>query len=338
MASKKPAKKQAWSAPTSFLKSKTVLITGGTGTFGRAFIQRLFKVPGLAKLIVFSRDELKQSELAADYRDEPRLRFFIGDIRDPERLKRALEGVDIVVHAAALKRVEAIEYNPFEAIQTNVVGSKNVIDAAIDRKVGKVLLVSSDKAVEPINLYGATKMSAEKLFVAANVYAGMGTTALSVVRYGNVIGSRGSFVELVERQRENGSITVTDRHMTRFWIRIEQVIDIVLETLALMQGGEIFIPKMKNMPITDVVKLLAPSCKVEVIGARPGEKLHETLMTKYEVKYARELPRLFVITPRAGGGPVWLKRSRMVPDNFLYTSDNKKFLLSRKEAAELFAK
>lgn len=332
------SKKQARKASKGFLEGKTVLVTGGTGTFGRAFIKRLLKVPGIAKVIVFSRDELKQSEHATLHRNDPRLRFFIGDVRDLERLKRAFEGVDIVVHAAALKRVDSIEYNPFEAVQTNIIGSKNVVDAAIDKKVSKVLFVSSDKAVEPINLYGATKMSAEKLMIAANVYSGTSNTALSVVRYGNVIGSRGSFVELIEKQKESGVITITDHQMTRFWIRIEHVIDIVLETLELMRGGEIFVPKMKNLPIIDMVKMLAPACKFKVIGMRPGEKLHEILMTQYEVKCARELPRMFAITPRIDGGPSWFKRHRTVPSTLQYTSNNKKFLLSRKEAMELFTK
>lgn len=326
-------KKQAWQAPTDFLSGKTVLITGGTGTFGRAFVKRLFEIPDVVKIIVFSRDELKQSQMAAEFTDK-RLRFFIGDVRDPERLRRAFEGVNVVVHAAALKRIDSIEYNPFEAVQTNIIGSKNVIDAALDRKVSKVLFISSDKAVEPVNLYGATKMAAEKLFIAANSYVGDSNTCLSVVRYGNVVGSRGSFVELIGRQKEDGTITVTDKQMTRFWIRIDQVIDVVLETLALMRGGEVFVPKMKCMPIVDIVKLLAPSCKVKVVGMRPGEKLHEILLTAYEIKRVRELPRMFAIHNR--GNVDWLSRYRAVLDSFRYTSDNKKFLLSQKEARELF--
>ncbi|MSR70997.1 SDR family NAD(P)-dependent oxidoreductase [Candidatus Kaiserbacteria bacterium] len=321
---------------TDFLNGKTVLVTGGTGTFGRAFVARLLNVPGITKVIVLSRDELKQSEMASQYKHDPRLRFFIGDIRDPERLRRAFEGVDIVVHAAAMKRVESIEYNPFEAIQTNILGSKNVVDAALDRGVRKVLLVSSDKAVEPINLYGATKLAAEKLFVAANAYAGHGQGAFSVVRYGNVIGSRGSFVELIARQRPHGVITITDKDMTRFWIRIESVMDIVLECLALMQGGEIFVPKMKNMPITEMVRLLAPECKTKVVGMRPGEKLHETLLTRYEVAQAKELPRMFAIAPLESEWAEWLARYKSVPKDFVYTSNNKKFLLNKKEAIELF--
>jgi len=332
---KKPAKKEKWNAPTSFLKGKTVLVTGGTGTFGRAFIKQLLTFSEVSKVIVFSRDELKQSELAAHYRTEPRLRFFIGDVRDAERLKLAFDGVDIVVHAAALKRVESVEYNPFEAIQTNIIGSKNVIDAALYKKVSKVLLISSDKAVEPINLYGATKMVAEKLFIAANVYAGKTGTACSVVRYGNVVGSRGSFVELIERQKETGVITVTHHHMTRFWIRVDHVMEFVFEALSLMQGGETFVPKIKNMPVIDVVKLLAPSCKIQVIGMRPGEKLHEILLTKYETKQTYELPRMFSIIP-VGRKTTWLKDHSLVAEDFTYSSDNVQFLLSSDEAAEFF--
>jgi len=321
-----------------FLKGKTVLVTGGTGTFGRAFVARLVSIPSVEKIIVFSRDELKQSELQSQYRDEPRLRFFIGDIRDVDRLKRAFRGVDIVVHAAAMKRVESIEYNPFEAVQTNILGSRNVIEAALECKVGKVLLVSSDKAVEPINLYGATKLSAEKLFVAANAYSGEHTSTFSVVRYGNVIGSRGSFVELIHRQRPSGVITITDKEMTRFWIRIESVMDIVLRCLSLMQGGEIFIPKMKNMSVMNMVKMLAPECKVRVIGMRPGEKLHETLVTRYEALRAKDLPFMYaVVPPQDWAECEWLSRYRGVDKNFSYTSDNKKFLLNKDEAKKLFA-
>lgn len=337
MGSTTKTKKSVWRVPTDCFEGKIVLVTGGTGTFGRAFVKRLLALSGPTKIIVFSRDELKQSELAALYRDEPRLRFFLGDVRDSGRLKRAFEGVDIVVHAAALKRVESIEYNPFEAVQTNIIGSKNVIDAALDAKVSKVLFISSDKAVEPINLYGATKMVAEKLFVAANVYTGTKGTALSVVRYGNVVGSRGSFVELIERQKEKGVISITDTQMTRFWIRIDQVIDIVYEALTSMQGGEIFVPKMKNMAIVDMVKMLAPTCKHEVVGMRPGEKLHETLLTNYERAQTYELPRLFVVVP-IGRALAWLKRYPVMSPRLVYASNNKKFLLSRKEAQELFAK
>lgn len=320
------------------IKKETILITGGTGTFGRAFVARLLAESQVKKVIVFSRDELKQSQLQAQYPNEKRLRYFIGDIRDAERLKLAFQGVDIVVHAAALKQVPATEYNPFEAVKTNIVGSQNVIDAALATNVSKVLLVSSDKAVEPINLYGATKLAAEKLFIAANAYSNdEKPTAFSVVRYGNVIGSRGSLVELVDRLRPTGRIPLTDKRMTRFWIRIENVVDVVLECLSIMQGGEIFVPKMKNMKVAEVIKLLAPECKIDDIGIRPGEKLHETLITEYEARRAKELARVYVIKPEFGSTEMnWLQKKRGVPEDFRYKSDNKKFLLSQKEAKVLF--
>lgn len=320
----------------ALLKGKTVLVTGGTGTFGRAFIARLLEDRGIARIIIFSRDELKQSEIQHQYAGDMRMRYFIGDIRDPARLRRAFHGVDIVVHAAALKQVLATEYNPFEAIQTNIVGSKNVIDAAIDCGVSKVLLISSDKAVEPINLYGATKMCAEKLFVAANVYSGNSPTRFSVVRYGNVIGSRGSLVEIIERHRALGLLKLTDERMTRFWLRIEDVMDIVIECLSCMRGGEIFVPKMKSLPVGDVIRMLAPECKIEIIGMRPGEKLHETLLTKYEAPRTRELSQVYAIAPEFGGDTAWLTKYKPVGKGFVYVSDDKRFLMTKKEAHELF--
>ncbi len=335
------AKLKSTSKPASlgtFLKNKTVLITGGTGTFGHALIARLLGVKAIKKIIVLSRDELKQSQLQHIYPKESRLRYFLGDVRDKERLMRAFHGVDIVVHAAALKQVPATEYNPFEAIRTNVVGTQNVIDAAIDQKVLKVLLVSSDKAVEPINLYGATKMCAEKLCVAANVY-GAGSTALSVIRYGNVIGSRGSLVELIDKQRASGTITLTDGRMTRFWININQVMDIVLECLDVMKGGEIFVPKMKSAPVREVMELIAPLCKIKTIGMRPGEKIHEMLITQYECGRAHELARMYVIRPEFGlYDTKWLARAPLVPKGFLYGSGSSDFKLTEAEAKALFAK
>ena len=321
----------------SLLKGKTILITGGTGTFGHAFVSRILNDKGVKKIIVLSRDELKQSQMQHEYAHEDRLRFFIGDIRDVARLKRAFEGVDIVVHAAALKQVPATEYNPFEAIQTNIIGSKNVIDAALDCKVQKVLLISSDKAVEPINLYGATKLCAEKLFVAANSYSGVDGGQFSVVRYGNVIGSRGSLVEMIERQREAGVIRVTHEEMTRFWIKIENVMEIVLECLSLMHGGEIFVPKMSTMSIVDVVRLLAPAAQMQMIGVRPGEKMHEMLITRYEAARVKELEHVYVIPPEFGSyNTSWLKKYPGVKPSFRYVSDNDEFALHQKAAEELF--
>ena len=323
----------------SSLKNKTVLITGGTGTFGHAFAERLIRDNQVKKLIVFSRDEFKQHQMERNMPDpNKKLRFFIGDVRDKERLMRAFAGVDVVVHAAALKQVPAVEYNPTEAIKTNINGSQNVIDAALDNQVEKVLLVSSDKAVQPINLYGATKLAAEKLFVAANVYRGdIHPTALSVVRYGNVVGSRGSFIELLRTQRETGTVTLTHKKMTRFWITIENVMDVVLESLSLMQGGEIFVPKMGNMPVYDVVKMLTPECKIKVTGIRPGEKLHEVLITEYEAPRAHDIVYAYVIKPEflPSSTTLWIDKKPRVDAGFIFASDNPVFRLKDKEAKEI---
>ena len=323
----------------SSLKNKTVLITGGTGTFGHAFAERLIRDNQVKKLIVFSRDEFKQHQMERNMPDpNKKLRFFIGDVRDKERLMRAFAGVDVVVHAAALKQVPAVEYNPTEAIKTNINGSQNVIDAALDNQVEKVLLVSSDKAVQPINLYGATKLAAEKLFVAANVYRGdIHPTALSVVRYGNVVGSRGSFIELLRTQRETGTVTLTHKKMTRFWITIENVMDVVLESLSLMQGGEIFVPKMGNMPVYDVVKMLTPECKIKVTGIRPGEKLHEVLITEYEAPRAHDIVYAYVIKPEflPSSTTLWIDKKPRVDAGFIFASDNPVFRLTDKEAKEI---
>ncbi len=283
-------------ASNSFWSGKRVLVTGGTGTFGHAFVARMLETD-VARVIVFSRDEFKQNEMRRAVTD-PRVDFFIGDIRDLARLERAFNGVDVVVHAAALKQVPAIEYNPLEAVKTNVQGTQNVIDAALNRNVEHVMVISSDKAVLPINLYGATKLCAERLAVASNVYRGAtGKTRLSVMRYGNVLGSRGSLVELIEKQRENGTIPLTDERMTRFWIQIDDVIGRVMRAIELMEGGEIFVPNMKSSRVADLIRVLAPECAVAIIGMRPGEKLHETLITEFERKRTKDLGDLFVVLP-----------------------------------------
>lgn len=326
-------------AKHTFLKGKVVLVTGGTGTFGHAFVKRLLKEDQIKKLIILSRDEFKQHHMQQQMADpKQKLRFFLGDIRDKDRLMRAFQGVDIVVHAAALKQVPAIEYNPEEAIKTNINGSQNVIDAALANNVEKCLLVSSDKAVQPINLYGATKFAAEKLFVAANAYRNeKHDTALSVIRYGNVVGSRGSFIELLRTQRQTGTITLTHEKMTRFWIPVEKVMDIVLETIEKMQGGEIFIPKMKNMPIVDVIALLTPECKIKTVGMRPGEKLHEVLVTEYEAPRTYDIGNAYVVRPEFGSDAYtkWLTKHRKARTDFVFSSDNASFLLTKKEAAEI---
>jgi len=330
----------------NYLKNKTVLVTGGTGTFGRAFVSKLLKKVDTKKIIIFSRDEFKQNEMQRELADqgvnvEKKLRFFIGDVRDLSRLERAFNGADVVVHAAALKQVPTIEYNPFEAVKTNILGSQNVIDAALNTNVDKVVLISSDKAVQPINLYGVTKLAAERLFIAGNSYSHKTKTKFSVVRYGNVIGSRGSFVEMIEKQRSSGVIKLTDDRMTRFWISIDKVLDIILEAMGNMGGGEIFVPKMKSLKVSDVIKYLAPKCKTEIIGIRPGEKLHEVLITEYEVPRTKDVDGAFVIKPEFKQGHdhelKWLKKKPAVKEKFRYASDCSEFLASLDKAKEILS-
>lgn len=312
-----------------YLAGKSILITGGTGTFGRAMVRHLLSIKGVRRVIVFSRDEYKQSEMRREFPDK-RLSFFLGDIRDPVRLHRAFNNVDIVIHAAALKQVPALEYNPSEAIETNIVGTKNVLDAAHDRNIDRVLFISSDKAVQPVNLYGATKLCAERLAVASNSYRGPGKTKISVLRYGNVIGSRGSLLELIEKQRASGVVTLTDERMTRFWIHIDDIMGIVTDVLGVMEGGEIFVPKMECLRIVDVIKVVAPECKIKTIGIRPGEKLHEALMTEHEVHRAKDIGKAFVILPEFQN---WASKNRFakkksLPSSMEYVSNNPKLLLT----------
>jgi len=308
----------------------SILLTGGTGSFGRAFTEIVLREKKPHKLVIFSRDELKQHEMHMDLLEsgysEKSFRFFIGDVRDSARLKRAMQGIDIVVHAAALKHVPACEYNPFEAVQTNIIGAENVINAAIDAGVTRVVALSTDKAVNPVNLYGATKLCAEKIFVQGNAYAGKKGTRFSCVRYGNVIGSRGSIVPLFLKQRAKGVITITDPRMTRFWISLEQGVSLVL--LAIEErygegrgGGEIFIPKIPSMKITDLARAIAPECKIDVIGIRPGEKLHESLISVDEARHTVDIGTHFVIEPEnaPGGYEPW--KGKSLPDGFCYVSD-----------------
>jgi len=301
----------------------TVLITGGTGSFGRRFTEVMLRDYHPRKLIIFSRDELKQHEMRQQWNDAPpdsTIRYFVGDVRDKERLNRAMHGVDVVIHAAALKQVPACEYNPFEAVQTNIMGAKNIIDAAIDNGVKRVMALSTDKAVNPVNLYGATKLVAEKLFVQGNSYSG-GRTKFSCVRYGNVVGSRGSVVPLFLKQRETGTVTVTDERMTRFWITLEQGVKFVIRGTERMHGGEIFVPKIPSMRVADLAAALAPGCTISVTGIRPGEKLHEALLSEHEVQQALEFDDMFVVQPAFPwwGGEGWT-HGRAVGD-ILYTSD-----------------
>jgi len=302
----------------------SLLITGGTGSFGKKFTEILLRDYHPKKLIIFSRDELKQHEMRQVYPDtgDSPMRYFIGDVRDRERLYRAFHGVDIVVHAAALKQVPACEYNPFEAVQTNIIGAKNVIDAAVDQGVKKVIAISTDKAVNPINLYGATKLCAEKLFVQGNSYSGEGGTRFSCARYGNVVGSRGSVVPLFLEQRKQGRITITDPRMTRFWITLEQGVRFVIKCIEIMYGGEIFVPKIPSMNILDLAKAIAPDCEVEYIGIRPGEKLHEVLISEDEARHTVELDDMYIIQPVY---PWWRMENwagaKPLPEGFRYTSD-----------------
>src|SRR5215467_13333239 len=276
---------------------QVVLVTGGTGSFGKKFVEIMLSEYRPKRLVIFSRDELKQHDMRTAGFDDPSLRYFLGDVRDEQRLERALSGVTVVVHAAALKQVPACEYNPFEAIQTNIMGGRNVIDAAINRGVRRVVALSTDKAVNPINLYGATKLCAEKMFVQANAYSGAQDTRFSCVRYGNVVGSRGSVLPIFMEQRKRGRITLTDPRMTRFWITLDQGVQFVLRSIEQMMGGEVFVPKIPSMKMTDLADALAPECEHTHIGVRPGEKLHEVLLSEDEARHSVELADSYVITP-----------------------------------------
>jgi UDP-N-acetylglucosamine 4,6-dehydratase/5-epimerase len=309
--------------------NKVVLVTGGTGSFGKKFIDIMLKEYNPAKLIVFSRDELKQHDMRASGFDHPSLRYFIGDVRDLPRLRRAFEGVDVVVHTAALKQVPACEYNPMEAIKTNILGSSNVIDAALDAGVNKVLALSTDKAVSPVNLYGATKLAAEKLFVQSNYYGGSKETTMSCTRYGNVVGSRGSVVPVFIKQRNNGGhITITDERMTRFWISLEQGARFVIRCIEQMHGGEVFVPKIASMSIKDLASVVAPNAQINITGIRPGEKLHELLISEDEARNAVETDDMFIVMPSMSLprrsvplGRDWESVGKSLPDGFRYASN-----------------
>lgn len=315
---------------------KTVLITGGTGSFGRACARYILDTFNVEKLIIFSRDELKQYEMAREFGD-PRLRFFIGDVRDEKRLWMAFDGVDVVIHAAAMKQIPVCEYNPFEAVKTNVLGAQNIIETALGHDVERVLALSTDKAANPINLYGATKLCADKLFTAANAYVGAKRrTRFSVVRYGNVIGSRGSVIPLFEKLRDTGVVPVTDTRMTRFWISLDQGVRFVCESLEVMQGGEIFVPKIPSMNIMDLVKAIAPKCKVEITGIRPGEKLHEVLITHDDSRCTLEYENRYVIEPQIHHRNYTpLPGGVRVPTNFSYRSNNNPDVLSVQDLRRL---
>jgi len=298
------------------------MITGGTGSFGKMFIGAALERMDPGRLIIFSRDELKQYELRAQFPGEDRLRFFIGDVRDRDRLRRAMDGVDIVVHAAALKQVDTAEYNPFECIQTNILGAQNVIDASIDSGVSRVVALSTDKASSPVNLYGASKLCADKLFVAGNHYASHSHTRLSVVRYGNVIGSRGSVVPFFKEVGRTGTVPITDTRMTRFWITLDEAVELVTMALSDMEGGELYVPKIPSMRIVDLAEAIAPEAELKVIGIRPGEKLHEEMISVDDARRTVEYDNYYVIRPVLAD---WMEKDTPVkgtpvPEGFAYSS------------------
>lgn len=320
---------------SDIFENKTILVTGGTGSFGQKFTEIVLRKHKPKAIRIFSRGEFLQWEMAQKFNDE-RLRFFIGDVRDKERLYRAMNGVDIVVHAAALKQIPIAEYNPFEAVKTNILGTANVINAAIDNDVKKAILISSDKAVNPVNLYGATKLCAEKIFIQANSYVGERETRFSCVRYGNVVGSRGSVIPSFLEQKKKGELTITDERMTRFWITLEQGVNFVIDSIERMQGGEVFVPKIPSMKITDLAKVIAPEAKINIIGIRPGEKINEVLLTSEEARHAKEFDTYFVIEPEY---PFWrkdnFKDGESLPENFRYASDNNKWWLSEEDLKKI---
>jgi len=315
---------------------QVVLVTGGTGSFGKKFIEVMLREYHPKRLVIFSRDELKQHDMRSGGFDHPSLRYFLGDVRDQARLERALAGVTVVVHAAALKQVPACEYNPFEAIQTNIIGGKNVIDASINQGVRRILALSTDKAVNPVNLYGATKLCAEKMFVQANAYAGSQDTRFSCARYGNVVGSRGSVIPVFQEQRKRGKITITDPRMTRFWLTLERGVRFVIHCLEHMHGGEIFVPKIPSMKLVDLAETVASGCEIEYIGIRPGEKLHEVLLSEDEARNAVEADEMYVIQP---SHPWWGKQNwvgcRPLPEGFRYSSDSNPQWLSAAQLEEI---
>ena len=326
------------------LNNNSILITGGTGSFGKQFIRTVLKQYKPKKLIVYSRDELKQFEMQQKWAEGDVVRYFIGDVRDYHRLKMSMRGVDIVIHAAALKQVPAAEYNPFEAVKTNVIGGQNVIDAAMAQGVKKVITLSTDKAAAPINLYGATKLTSDKLFIAANNYKGLNDIKLSVVRYGNVMGSRGSVIPFFMKQKENGVLNITDKRMTRFNITLQEGVNFVMRCLDKMWGGELFVPKIPSYRILELAKAIAPDCKHEIVGIRPGEKLHEEMVTITDAMNTIEFDDYYAIIPNSDYLPwdiekflnaISEEKGRYCEDGFSYSSDKNKHFLSVDELKEL---
>jgi UDP-N-acetylglucosamine 4,6-dehydratase/5-epimerase len=324
------------------LNKKTILITGGTGSFGKKFIKTALDRCNPRKIIVYSRDELKQYEMQQIWPDGGQMRYFIGDVRDYRRLKRAMEGVDIIIHSAALKQVPAAEYNPFEAVKTNIIGGQNVIDAALSQGVKKVIALSTDKAAAPINLYGATKLVSDKLFIAANNYKGKNEIKFSVVRYGNVMASRGSVIPFFIKEKRKGVLSITDERMTRFNITLQNGVDFVLQCLDNMWGGELFVPKIPSYKILDIAKAVAPDCKYEIVGIRPGEKLHEEMITETDALNSIEFEKYFVILPSTQLWDIdkFRKKSnssvgKMCEFGFSYNSSTNKDFLNIEELKKL---
>jgi UDP-N-acetylglucosamine 4,6-dehydratase len=316
----------------SQLDGASVLITGGTGSLGKSLVEYLLKETKVRRIAIFSRDELKQQHLRIQFMDDPRLRWFLGDVRDLDRLKRALHGVDYVIHAAALKQVDTGEYNPMEFIKTNVLGSQNVIDASIDAGVKRVVALSTDKASSPINLYGATKLTADKLFVAANNYSITYGTAFSVVRYGNVMGSRGSVIPFFQDIASQGKpLPITDLRMTRFWISIESAIKFIIDSLEMMTGGELYVPKIPSMKIVDLANAIAPGSKLEEIGMRPGEKLHEEMISADDSRRTVILENRFVVTPVVAEWGYKLPKGSRMPEGQAYRSDTNDLWMSESD-------
>ena len=319
------------------IEDSAILVTGGTGSFGRQFTQRALANLKPREIRIFSRDEVKQAEMQSDPRfEDERLRFFIGDVRDRDRLQHVMEGTDLVVHAAAMKHVPVCEVNPFEAVKTNILGGQNVIEAAIELEIPRVMSVSTDKAVNPASLYGATKLCAEKMFTAARSYVGKKNIRISCVRYGNLIGSRGRVIPLFLSQRARGRLTITDERMTRFWITLEEAVEFVVASIDRMRGGEIFVPKLPVARIRDLADVIAPEAERAIVGIRPGEKVHEVLLTEDEGRIAREYEDFFVIEPHfPGQGPCRWREGKPTPAGFCYSSDTQDWKLSAEELRSL---
>ena len=316
------------------LLNKSILVTGGTGSFGHAFVSMTLEKYNPKKIIIYSRDEMKQWEMAKLFQGDSRVRFFIGDVRDKERLYRALDGVDYVVHAAATKIVPTAEYNPFECVKTNINGAMNLIDACIDRGVRRVVALSTDKASSPINLYGATKLASDKLFVAGNSYAGGDGTRFAVVRYGNVMGSRGSVIPFFLSIKDKGKLPITDERMTRFMISLEQGVELVWHAFNDMEGGEIYVKKISSMKVTELARTIAPFARLEFVGIRPGEKLHEQMIGEEDASYTYEYPEHYKILPAINNWNTDIKRikdGKKVAEGFSYTSDNNTEWMSNEE-------